>query len=92
MRSIRKLAFVPLVLLLVPAAASAGERSRREMPPQVDTVRILEILTRPWRQLRQNPDPAPAKGGGTMDPDGAPSCDDWITDLGRILGILDPNG
>lgn len=93
MRLIRRFAFLSLILLLVPVAASAEERSRREVHPQRDTVRMLEILSRPWRLLRQNPETTLNKGGGTMDPNGNPAldCDDWF-DLGRILGLLDPNG
>lgn len=93
MRSIRRFAFLSLVLLLTPVAASAGERSREILISQVDTVRILEILSRPWRLLRQNPETTLNKGGGTMDPNGnpVPGCDDWF-DLGRILGLLDSNG
>jgi hypothetical protein len=93
MRLFRRFAFLPLVLLLVPAAASAGERSRREILPQVDTVQILEMLTRPWRLLWQ-PEMAPNKILGLIDPSDIPipGCTCLTPDLCEGGGTMDPNG
>jgi hypothetical protein len=70
MRARQKFAFLTLVLLLLPAVASAGERSRRELLPHFDLAQIREIVIRPWLLLWKGPQPEPNKGGGTMDPDG----------------------
>ncbi|HSG38543.1 MAG TPA: hypothetical protein VLE27_02800 [Thermoanaerobaculia bacterium] len=70
MRARRILALLTLVLFLLPALASAGERSRREILPQFDLAQIREILVRPWLLLWRAPQPEVNKGGGTMDPDG----------------------
>ena len=75
MRARRIVVLLTLALFLLPALASAGERShRRGLLPQVDLTQIREILVRPWLLLWRAPLPEVNKGGGTMDPNGNP-CD-----------------
>lgn len=73
MRARRICVLLTLVLFLLPALASAGERGRREPLPQLDLAQIREILIRPWLLLWRAPEPEVNKGGGTMDPDGLPN-------------------
>jgi hypothetical protein len=73
MRARRIFVLLTLVLFLLPALASAGERSRREFLPHFDLAQIREILVRPWLLLWRDPQPEVNKGGGTMDPNGNPS-------------------
>ena len=72
MRVIRRLAFLTLVALLLPTFASAGERSRQEILPRLESTWIWQVLTRPWILIAKAPTPDTEKGGGTMDPNGCP--------------------
>jgi hypothetical protein len=73
MRVIRRLAFLTVVVLLLPTFASAGERGRQEILPRLESTWIWQVLTRPWILIAKAPAPDTNKGRGTMDPDGAPA-------------------
>lgn len=94
MRVIRRLAFLVLVLLLLPTVASARADARREALPRLEATRVWQILTRPWVLLWKVPEPAVNKGGGMMDPNGIPlPCDDSTATVeGEGGGMMDPNG
>lgn len=77
MRVIRRLAFLTLLVLLLPTFANAGERGRQEILPHLESTWIWQALTRPWVLIAKTPAPDINKGGGTMDPNGTPSpCPD----------------
>lgn len=78
MRILRRLAVPTLLVLLLPTLASAGERGRQEILPRLESTWIWQVLTRPWILISKTPAPETNKGGGTMDPDGAPCSDPLV--------------